>query len=825
MKPLAGAVVFCALFAMSSAECRDVLPLDLGWEFKWGKDRSKGEWKPVDLPHDAQFEQPWTQKDSSGARGFKPMGEMWYRKRFALPWGTGNGEQGYSFAKASTCAKATVDRPEDKTGKRVFLELGGLLCYGDVYLNGKKVGGTDYGYLPVWADLTGRLKDSENLIEVWCSTGPLGGSRWYTGAGLFRDAKIVVKPEVSIARHGVFVRSRVSRGSSASSAAVAVTVELDGFRGMGNNVALDVVAEIKDASGAVVATATARTPWSKLRHQEVALPEMTIAAAKLWDIDSPNLYTADVRLVREGTEIDREQVRFGVRNVELDAAYGMKLNGRKIFLRSMSNHHDLGLVGAAAHRRAIRRQFETMKKFGYNAVRCSHNPYSEDFYDLADEMGLLVVDELTDKWSDKKWWFGRRPFTQIWPQLVTDWIKRDRNHPCVFAWSLGNELQQDETTCGYADIGDWGVTMFRIMKTLGSRWDPTRPFTVAMFPAQAGAVGRRDPGYMVDPAPPELAVASDFASFNYMFNAYPSYVKHVPGLNIFQSEATVRQMQEPYLSMDRDHSIGCSWWGAIEYWGESDKWPKKGWNYSFFAHTLEPYPSAYLVKSVLSDEPVVRIAVTVGKGAAKMWNDVTVGVRDEASTWEGTPGERKSVRAYTNCESVELFLNGRSLGAKANDDKSPKGANVVSFEVPFEPGELRAEGRSKREEGRSVVVHSVRTAGEAVALNVEVEADDYVADGHDLIYVKCRAVDANGVQVPSATNRVAFACAGAAKFLACDNGDHYTDELFTSDIAAKNMKSGFILAAFRVGTVPGDATITITPDGLPPVVKAIRVGQ
>ena len=789
---------------------RVVLPMNDGWEFKWGKDKSVGEWKSVDLPHDAQFEQPWTQKDSNGARGFKPMGEMWYRKRLALPGEMGNWERG--------------------TGKRVFLEFGGLLCVGDVYVNGKNVGGTDYGYLPVWCDITDALKaDGDNVVEVWCSTGQLGGSRWYTGAGLYRGAKLVVKPKVSIARHGVFVRSHVeggSRGRSTSrdaDAVISLTVELDGFRGMGNKVALDVIADIKDASGKVVATATARAPWSKLRHQEVEMPEIALKDAKLWDIDSPNLYTADVRLVYNGSEIDRDAVRFGVRKIEMDHDYGLKLNGRKVFLASISNHHDLGLVGAAAYPRAIRRQFETMKKFGYNAIRCSHNPYSEEFYDLADEMGLLVLDELIDKWSDRSCWFGRRPFTQIWPQLVTDWIKRDRNHPSVFAWSFGNELQMNEDLCGYQCLGDWGVTMYRLMKTLAQRWDPTRATTVAMYPARSGARGGRDPVLEGDPIPPELACVTDFASFNYKWADYAGYVKHEPQMNIFQSEAVVGQRQAPFLGMDREHSIGCSWWGAVEYWGESNGWPKKGWSHSFFSHTLEPFPVAYLIKSVICPEsPVVEIAVPIARGESEEWNDVKVGSTREAAAWEGVPGKSKEVKVYTNCREVELFLNGKSIGAKPNDGATPRAKNVVVFKVPFEPGTLEARGKVS---GSEDVVASVATAGEAVEMLCSVEADDYIADGMDLVYVKCYAVDKNGNQVCGYTGKVSFSCEGAAKFLACDNGDHYTDELFTSDLTAKRAKDGFILAAFRTRTIPGEAKITIKPEGLPVVSLTVPVGR
>lgn len=775
--------------------------LDFGWRFHWGA--VKGEspkdaefddcgWRTVDLPHDAQFERPWTENGSSGARGFKPMGEMWYRKTFTFD---GLGLQ--------------------VEGRRAFLELGSLLAVGDVYVNGTKVASTDYGYLPVFADMTKAIRPrGTNVVAVWCSTGPLSGSRWYTGAGLCCDAKIVVKPDIAIARHGVFVRSRPAEGSSAK---VRVSVELDGFKCRGGDERLDVAVEVKDSGGATVAAASARAPWSKLSHQEVEIPEMTIRGAKLWDVDSPNLYVAEVRIVHEGTELDREAVRFGVRAVELDGSYGLKLNGRKLFLKSMSNHHDNGLVGAAAFRRATRRRFETMKSFGYNAVRCSHNPYSEEFYDLADEMGLLVMDELIDKWSDGAYWLGRRPFTSMWPHLVTEWMKRDRNHPSIFAWSFGNELQMREHLCGYPELGDWGVTMYRMMRALSGRWDDTRPTTVAMFPSRAGAITRKDPGFNDDPHAPELSLVTDFAALNYEWRAYRSYVNHAKGLNIFQSEAAVRELQAPYLGMDRDHSIGCSYWGAIEYWGESKEWPRKGWAYSFFSRTLEPYPSAYLIKSVMSDRPVMHIAVEEGTGEGEMWNDVKVGCRNESDAWEGRPGELKTVRVYTNQSAVELFLNGRSLGEKANGATDPQGRNVVAFEVPFEAGELRAAGG---EAG-----HAIRTAGKAQALLVEVEPGDWRADGRDLIYVRCRAVDGAGTVVRSARNRVSFACEGAAAFFACDNGDQATDELFLPEINSKNLRNGFILAAFRTGREPGTAKITVAAEGLPSVTKTVAVGS
>ena len=778
---------------VTDAPGRKIIDFNRDWRFHWGRKGKEAHgikfddssWETVDLPHDAQFTQPWGQKDSNGARGFKPMGDAWYRKTFTLE-----------------------DLGIDIKGRRVYLELGGLLCVGDVYLNGNLVGSTEYGYLPVWADLTEKLRESgTNVISVWCSTRQAQGSRWYTGSGLYRDAKIVVLPQVSIARHGIFVKS-CAKGKDA---AVAVSVELDGFAGKGNKAKLDVEATVRDAEGNEVARTSSLAPWSKNDHQEVALPEATIKDVKLWDVDAPNLYTAEVRLVYNGKEIDRESVRFGVRTIELDYEYGLKLNGKKIFLRSMSGHHDLGCLGAAAYPRAIRRQFEQMKAFGYNAIRCSHCPYSEDFYDLADEMGLLVLDELIDKWSDHSYWFGRRPFSVIWPELVTEWMKRDRNHPSIFAWSFGNELQMRNELCGYQGLNDWGVTMYRVIKALSQRWDDTRPTTVAMFPSRAGALYKNDPGFWDDPHAPELALATDFAALNYQSTVYKDYVRNAPGLNIFQSEATVNERLGPWVDMDMAHSIGVSYWGAIEYWGESNSWPKKGWNFSFFSHTLEPYPTAWLIKSgMLPDEPIAEIAVSTGRGESVDWNDVKVGTLAEAQTWEGEPGKMKDVRIYTNCKEVELFLNGKSLGKKANDAVERTERNIVKYAVPFEAGQLTVKGIHA---SGSTVSSSVRTAGEAVRLNCTCESGKYFADGRDLIYVRCYAVDKDGVRVRTYDGKVSFACTGAATFLACDNGDHYTDELFTSNINEKRTKDGFILGVMRCGTKPGEAKITIKAEG------------
>ena len=298
-------------------------------------------------------------------------------------------------------------------------------------------------------------------MAVWASTGKKDGSRWYTGGGLFRDVHLVIKNPIAIARHGVFVSTPKITEQRAE---VSVQVELEGIRN--KSLDIEINARILAPDGKTVAGTRGKAPQkSKLQTVEVSLPIVTVDSPGLWSCETPNLYTAEVSLVQDGKVIDCVTETFGIRTLEFSPDFGFKLNGKKLFLKGISNHHDLGAVGVAAFDRAIERQFQLMKRFGYNHIRSSHNPYSESFLKLADKYGILVVDELIDKWSDNSYWGGRVPFTQLWYQMIPEWIKRDRNHPSVILWSLGNELQMREDLAGFP-TGVWGVTTYGIFDVL-----------------------------------------------------------------------------------------------------------------------------------------------------------------------------------------------------------------------------------------------------------------------------------------------------------------------------------------------------------------------
>ncbi|ODT56627.1 MAG: beta-galactosidase [Paludibacter sp. 47-17] len=791
MKKHIGLLLLILAVSAQAGEVRITQLFNFGWKFHYG-DINDAQvpafddtaWRGLDLPHDFQFEQPWDEK-SSPARGFKPMGVGWYRKTF----------------KADEAWK----------GRRVLLDVEGIMLIGDVWLNGTKVGSTDYGYLGFETDISKYLNyDGDNVLAVRASTGETGGSRWYTGGGLYRDVHIVVKNQVAIARHGVFVTTPLITDAMAE---VSVQVDIEGFRGKADD--LEIKAEIFGPDGRKVAEVKDLAPKRANRWiEEVKLPLTKVDHPQLWSCETPNLYTAVVTLTLEGKPVDRFTEKFGIRTIEFSKEFGFKLNGKKVFLKGISNHHDMGPVGAAAYDAAAARQMDVLKKFGYNHIRTSHNPYSKAFLRLADEKGFIVVDELYDKWSNRSYWGGRKPWTGLWFEHLTEWIKRDRNHPSVVLWSLGNELQMREDLAGYP-TGDWGVTTYRIMDVVAKRLDPTRKTTVAMFPARAGGIGKNHPDFNTKIIPPELATVTDVSSFNYRWMNYPNYLEHAPDMIIYQSEATTNELVAPFYGMDRERMVGLAYWGAIEYWGESHGWPRKGWNYSFFNHALEPFPQAYLIKSIFSDEPLVHIGVVDSKTDTLTWNDIVVGLQPVSSHWNRTAGKKYSLFTYTNAEEVELLVNGKSVGVKKNDATDVDKRNMVLWQnVSYAPGRITAIARTK---GKEVARHQLETTGKAVALRMEVENAGWKADGMDLQYVKVYAVDSKGRVVPEAAGEVVFDVAGAGRIIAVANGDHSSNDLFDGN--KRQLHKGFAMVVIRSHQQPGEVKVKASVKGLRPAEK------
>lgn len=803
MKKIVTLAFVCFLFATSllaqnnSPEVRSSQLFNFGWKFQAGDltdavnpDFNDGGWRTLDIPHDFQFEQPWD-KTASRGRGFKAMGVGWYRKTF-------NADANWK-------------------GRQVWLDFEGIMLSGEVWLNGKKIGATDYGYLGFESNITDIIKyDAENVVAVRATTGENANSRWYTGGGLFRDVHLVVKDKISVARHGVFI---TTPKISAQNAEVNVQVEVAGIKNQ--QLELEINTKIFSPNGKQVAeTKTLAPKKSKLVEVEVKLPNVNISNPQLWSCETPNLYSAEITLVLNGKVIDKVTEKFGIRTIEFSKEFGFKLNGKKVFLKGVANHHDQGAVGAADYKTSIARMMDKIKAFGFNHIRTSHNPYSKTFMKLADEKGILVVDELYDKWGSTVAWAGSSPWNEVWYKNIKEWIKRDRNHPSVILWSLGNELQFQEERWNFPTT-DWGVTTYKIMDVVAKRYDPTRKTTVAMYPARAGGIVKADPDFKVKEniVPPELATVTDVASFNYVWDDYQEYLKHAPDMIVYQSEAVTNELGAPFFGMDRDKMVGLAYWGGIEYWGESLAYPSKGWNYSFFTHSLEPNPQAYLIKSIFKEnEPLVHIGIVDSEAESQLWNDVVVGRKYISSHWNREAGKKYDIYTYTNATEVELLVNGKSIGVQKNTTETSK-RNVIFWKgVDYSAGKIVAIARDAS--GKEIARHQLETTGEAVALKIETENAAWKSDGMDLQYIKVYAVDKEGRTVPTFKGEATFDVSGEAKLIAVDNGDHSSEELFSGN--QRTMYRGFAMAILRAKQTAGKVNVKVSVKDLKATEKILQ---
>jgi len=783
------------------AQVRTIQDLNFGWRFHAGDVKeayqtnfNDADWRMVDVPHDFQIEQPWVApaadekadnddpaaniKSRLSSRGFKEMGRGWYRLHL------------------------TPD--ESLRNRRLVLQFDGIMYVADVYLNGERIGGTDYGYVGFEIDVTGKMKvGQDNVFAVMADTREPGNSRWYTGGGLFRSVRLVATDRnIFFERHPLYVTTRDNRY-------VTPSVEV-AFRGREKKVPVSIQIAGPDGQTVYEARAEVRrnTPT---RIIEQTLPEIEIPDPQLWDTEHPNLYKLTVRLLRENGDVaDEATTQFGIRTVEFGPDFGMKLNGKKVLLKGYANHHSLGALGAAAYPRAIEKRIQLMKQYGINHIRTSHNPYSREFIELCDKYGILVVDELYDKWT-RQHTGGRVPFEQLWQQDIPEWVKRDRNSPSVVMWSLGNELQQDPNQ----PFNDFGVTMYRLMRPLVARYDNSRLVTVAMHP--------RYRNWETDSLPCSLAMITDVQAYNYRYMYFPGDGRRFPWMKFYQSEASVAAMGQNYFEMDLDKVIGLAYWGAIDYLGESQGWPAKGWSQGVFDLELNAKPKAYYMKSFFKpEEPVVHIAIIDKKGD-QMWNGVQTGNDGMSDHWNRVAGQTLSLITYTNADEVELVLNGKSLGKKQNPT-DPKMRNQIRWnEIAYQPGRLEAIARTA---GKVVARHAIETTGEAKRLVLSSDrslpgkqqdmSTAWHADGMDLLHVQVSAIDGKGRLVQTTDKEVTFSVSGDARIVGVVNGDINSNEMTVGD--KRRLYNGRCTVILRAGRTPGPVTLVATATGMKPVV-------
>ena len=783
------------MVCMGMSAQRQISDFNFGWKFHLGEYpveqlqnafTDDSDWRDIDVPHDFQIEQPWVApsadenannsdgasnfKSRLSARAFKEMGSGWYVKKYVPEMSLKN--------------------------KRTIIDFEGIMYVGDVYLNGERIGGTDYGYLGFEIDLSNKLKyGEENTIAVRANTSNPLNSRWYTGGGLFRDVHIITTdPQLYFARHPLYITTSENKYINIQAEVTNYTRDSE----------MSLLVRIKDNENTVIYEKAEKVAFNrKSRSNEIKLPAIQVPAPHLWSCEDPYLYTAEVQLTDKNGQVrDVASSRFGIRTIEFSPDFGLRVNGKKVLLKGNANHHTLGALGAAAYPRAIEKRLRLLKDFGFNHIRTSHNPYSTSFLDLCDELGLLVVDELYDKWLDQ-FAGGRKPWMQLWPYDLPEWIKRDRNHPSVIMWSLGNELQ----TYANLPFEDWGVTPYRMMKPVVQRYDPTRKITVAMHP--------RGRSLETDSIPAPLVFETDIAAYNYRYMYFDGDGRKYPWMIFYQSEANTSNMGPNFFEMNQDKVIGLAYWGQIDYLGESQGWPAKGWAQGAFDLSLQPKPIAYLLRSMFSDEPVVHIGVIDDDKSDVVWNDVQVGTARMSENWNRKPDTKATINVYTNCDKVVLKLNGKVVAEKENT-LNTKGRNKLRIDdIMYQPGTLEAIGYK---DGKPVASHKIMTAGKIQRLNLEADNNNWLADGKDLQHIRVTAVDKKGNKVWSANQQLTFEVVGDAKIVGVDNGDITSEELTVGN--TRRLFNGSALVILRAGKNVGKVQLKVSsPDLKTQIIK------
>ena len=760
---------------------------DFDWKFKLGAaDGAEAPffddsaWTDVQLPHDWSMTLPYLspQQGGSGSMGFMQGGIGWYRKTFAVPaaW----------------------------KGRRVSLEFDGVYHRSTVYVNGRQVSFHPYGYTAFALDITDYLLPGrDNVVAVKVDHSDFPTSRWYSGSGIYRHVWLNVTDPVHVALWGTYV---TTPSVSAQQAAVKVETSLENESGKAANVTL--TSELKAPDGRVVAKQSSGAQIPAGGKQTVS-QQFTVASPALWDIDSPQLYSLVTTVRRSGRVIDNYETPFGIRDIRFDPDKGFFLNGRSVKMKGGDVHQDAGSLGAAIPDRAQERRIRLMKETGFNAIRCSHNPPAREFLDWCDRIGMLVIDEAFDKWKSG---YYEQWFDDWWKADLTSMVLRDRNHPSVVLWSVGNETQEQW------DQSDVGAKRLAALRAECERLDPSRKVAVTTCPDYNRTFDKNG-----------FNAAVEVVGYNYQEPFYDSDHAQFPDRIIYGSEvlpyySVGRERLREYIEVNpwydyasRDFIFGYFIWAAIDYWGESSGWPSKAWPTGIYDVCMHEKPQAAFFRAVWKDEPIAKIAIEdpslpLDRGK-DMWTWPLL-----ASHWNFPRHDNTQmvqVDVFTNCDEVELFVNNTSIGRRRLAD-FPN--NTIKWRIPYSPGTIRAVAYNA---GAEVTSDELKTAGEPVALCLKADRSVLDADGQDLSYVEIEMVDAQGIVVPDADRPVRIDVQGAGRFVCMDNGD-----TADSDAQLRSDKPTFLgraQAVIRSSRTPGTILITATADGLPAATLQLTV--
>jgi len=795
--------------APASAQ-RQRLSMDPGWRFTLGDPAGAErpgfddrQWRRLDLPHDWSIEGTPRQDAPAGGRGgYFPTGVGWYRKGFRLPAGA--------------------------RGREAWLEFDGVYMNSDVWINGVHLGRRPYGYISFAYDITRHLAPGVNVIAVRVDNSLQPNSRWYSGSGIYRHVWLSIVDPLHVVHRGTYVMTpRVDPAG----ATVVVHTRVANDRRTGRNGVLRTL--IVDAEGREVALTDATFSMAPRSNVEIE-HRLQVRAPRLWSVETPTLYTVRSEVLDGTRVVDVITTPFGIRSVAYDQDKGFLLNGARVKMRGVNLHHDGGAVGAAVPERVWQRRLELLRAMGANAIRTSHNPPSPEFLDLCDRLGFLVMAEAFDEWRIGKVPEGYHKYFEEWVERdVTDFVHRDRNHPSIVLWSAGNEIGEQSSADG-ADV-------LRRLVDIFHREDPTRPVTTG------------NDNIAADGHPATLAFlnALDVVGYNYvdrwherreLFAERDRYDHPDWKMIGTESGSIFQSFDERYSLGDdsgvvrpnytsgmvqaerlwkwvtlRDYFAGDFMWTGIDYLGEST-WPFKGFASGALDITGYPKDAYYLYQSLWTDRPMLHLL--------PHWN------------WPGREGQVIPVLAYTNCNSLELFLNDRSLGEKRIEfpaQGTSGGWNTyerpvvrattndlhLSWDVPYAPGVLRAVGKGR--DGTVGCQGEVRTAGAPAAIRLSAERDTVTAASGDVALVVFEIVDSAGTVVPTADNDVHVAVTGGG-IVALDNGDLRDLEPYQTD--HRHAFNGRGMAILRA-SVPGVMRVTASADGLrgSSVTLRVRAGR
>ena len=797
MKPNPYSFLFILiLFNISFSQVRTVKTLDENWKFKKGDFENAFEvpfndskWETVSVPHDWAIYGPFDKEidlqnvaieqngekqasEKTGRTGALPhIGTAWYRNKFSIS-------------------------PSD-LNKKIILIFEGAMSEPEIYLNGKKVGEWAYGYSYFYFDVSQFITEGDNTLAVKLTNRPFA-SRWYPGAGLYRKVSLIIKNKESINQWGSFITTPFI---STTVAKVNIKTNIASDNGM-------LVTTIFDAEGQLVSVDTTTTLFGNQFDQN-----LKVNNPKLWSPETPYLYKAVTQLFVDDELKDDITTRFGIREIKYEANKGFSLNGEIKKFKGVCLHHDLGPLGAAINKAALRRQLTILKDMGCNAIRSSHNMPSLEQLELCDEMGFMFLAESFDEWAKPKVKNGYHRFFEAYAEKdIVNLVRATRNHPSIVMWSSGNEVPDQ--------WGSEGVKRAKWLQDIFHREDPTRPVTVGMDQVKA----TMESGF---------GALLDIPGLNYRVHLYEEAFKKFPQGFILGSEtaSTVSSrgiykfpvVQEKNKTYDDLQSSSydleaCSWSNVPDedFVLQDDKpWVIGEFVWTGFDYLGEPTPyderwpsrSSYFGISDLAGLPKDRFYLYRSR-----WNttDNTLHILPHWN-WEGREGETTPVFVYTNYKSAELFVNGKSMGIQKKNDATPQNRyRLMWMDVAYEPGTLKVVAFD--DAGKPIATKEIRSAGKPYKIVLNPDKTTLKADGNDLSFVEVSVVDKNGVPCPTATNQLQFEVSGAGKFRAACNGDATSLELF--HLPTMKLFSGKLVVLVQSKTASGNIHLKVTGKGL-----------